>query len=146
MTLLSPARSSNAGLAGRGIRFGLAGAVVTLIYLALTTGLHEGLGVPFQVALVIGFTTAIAAHFTLQRVFVWVHAEGFALPVRQQAVRYLAVAGIQYGATAAATATLPGPLGVRVTFVYLATAVLVTIANFFVLRMGVFHSRTSSVR
>jgi putative flippase GtrA len=117
-----------------------------LLYLAVTAGLHEGLRVPFQVALVIGFATAMSAHFTLQRMFVWVHAEGFALAIRHQAGRYLVVAAVQYCSTAAATALLPGLLGTRVTYVYLATAMLITLVNFLVFRSRVFHPNASFTR
>jgi putative flippase GtrA len=131
----------DAGLASRGVRFALAGGAVTLLYLAVTTGLHEGLGAPFQVALIIGFATAVTTHFVLQRVLVWTHAGGFALTARPQAIRYLGVAAVQYATTAAATALLPSRLGVRVTYVYVATAALITVANFFVFRAFVFHQR-----
>jgi putative flippase GtrA len=131
-------------LAKRGIRFALTGAAVTLLYLLVTTGLHDALGVPFQVALLCGFATAVAAHFTLQRTFVWTHPDGYALSAHHQAGRYLAVAALQYSATAAATALLPGPLGVRVTFIYLATTVIITVVNFLVFRARIFHPRLNS--
>jgi len=133
-----------AALAKRGIRFALTGAAVTLLYLLVTTGLHDALSVPFQVALLCGFATAVAAHFTLQRTFVWTHPDGYALSVHHQAGRYLAVAALQYGATAAATALLPEPIGVRVTFIYLGTTVVITVVNFLVFRARIFHPRLYS--
>jgi len=93
-------RGARARLAGQGVRFALSGGAVALVYIATTTLLAEVIGIPFELALAIGFSLAIATHFTLQRVFVWVHAEGFALPIRRQAMRYLPIAGIQYGLTA----------------------------------------------
>ncbi len=51
-------------------------------------------------------------HFQLQRLFVWVSVDGFALATSRQVRRYLAMAGTQYAFTAAATAVLPGMLGV----------------------------------
>jgi putative flippase GtrA len=126
----------------RGARFALSGGIVTLAYLCVTTGLAELSTVPFQVALAIGFATAIALHFSLQRLFVWRHTAGFALPLRAQLWRYAIVAGAQYAITAASTAVLPGELHVRTTYVYLATAILVTIANFLVLGSRVFHPET----
>ncbi|TML60576.1 MAG: hypothetical protein E6G18_05840 [Actinobacteria bacterium] len=95
-------------LGKRGIRFALAGAAVALLYLLVTTGLHDALSVPFQVALLCGFATAVAAHSTLQRTFVWTHPAGYALSAHHQAGRYLAVAALRYSATAAATALLQG--------------------------------------
>jgi putative flippase GtrA len=123
---------------GRGLRFVFAGSAVTLLYIAVTMVLAE-VGVAFQASLVIGFSSAVAAHFALQRAFVWVDAEGYALPLRDQAGRYLAVAAAQYGATSLATLFLPGVLGIGVTYVYVATAVVITAINFLVLRTQVFH-------
>lgn len=123
----------------RSLRFVIAGGGVALFYLAVTTLLADVVGAPFQLALVVGFTTAVAAHFTLQRVFVWVHTDGFALPVHRQVRRYLVIAVLQYAATALITATLPGPLGVRVTYVYLVSAVAFAAITFLVFRSNVFH-------
>ncbi len=91
-----------------------------------------------------GFATAVAAHFTLQRSFVWTHPAGYALSAHHQAARYLAVAAVQYCATAAAAALLPGPLGVRMTFIYLATTVVITAVNFPVFRARIFRPRLYS--
>lgn len=132
-------RGSGAGLAGQGVRFVASGGAVALVYIATTTFLAQVIGIAFEVALAIGFSLAIATHFTLQRVFVWAHADGFALPVRRQAARYLPMAAIQYGLTAAATAVLPKLLGVRTEVVYLCAAGLLSAVNFFVFRARVFH-------
>jgi putative flippase GtrA len=132
-------RGGRARLAGQGLRFAASGGAVAIVYVATTTLLAEVIGIPFELALAIGFSIAIATHFTLQRVFVWTHADGFALPLRQQALRYLPIAGAQYGLTAAATATLPGALGVRTEVVYLCAAGLLSAVNFFVFRTRVFH-------
>jgi putative flippase GtrA len=133
-------RGPRAHLAGQGLRFAASGGAVALVYVATTTLLAEVIGLPFEVALAIGFSVAIATHFTLQRVFVWAHADGFALPLSQQALRYLPMAGIQYGLTAAATAVLPTLLGVRTEVVYLGAAGLLSVVNFFVFRARVFHA------
>ncbi|HEY2161004.1 MAG TPA: GtrA family protein [Solirubrobacteraceae bacterium] len=126
-------------LAGQGMRFAASGGVVALVYIAATTLLAEVIGIPFEVALAIGFSLAIATHFALQRVFVWAHADGFALPMRRQALRYLPMAGLQYGLTAAATAVLPAALGVPTEVVYLCAAGVLSAVNFFVFRARVFH-------
>lgn len=128
-----------AHLAGQGLRFAASGGAVALVYVATTTLLAEVIGIAFEVSLAIGFALAIATHFALQRVFVWAHADGFALPLRRQALRYLPVAGIQYGLTAAATAVLPEALGVRTEVVYLCAAGILSAVNFFVFRTRVFH-------
>lgn len=128
------------GLAGQGVRFAIAGGAVAIIYLVVTTTLANGLAVPFQLALVLGFGAGMAAHFTLQRVFVWAHRDGFALHLRQQLNRYLVVAAAQYATTAAATHFLPTALGVSVTVVYVTTVIVVTVVNFLIFRARVFHS------
>ncbi len=133
-------RSPESGVIGEGLRFAIAGGTVALIYLTTTTVLHEVFGVPFQLALIIGTLTGLTAHFTLQRVFVWVHHEEFALSVHAQVGRYLVVAAIQYTLTALSTSILPGALDLPVTPVYLATACSLAALNFLVLRGRIFHS------
>jgi putative flippase GtrA len=135
--LASPA----SGRLGQGVRFAIAGGVVTVVYVATTTLLAQVFGVAFQVALVIGYTLGLCVHFTLQRVFVWVHHEEFVLSVHQQAGRYLLLAGLQYATTAAAVAVLPSPLGLSSQVVYLGAVVVVTAANFLIFGSRVFHAR-----
>ena len=77
------------------------------VYLGTTTVLADVAGLPFQAALISGFCVALIVHFTLQRNFVWVHEDEFALPLRHQAGRYLVIAGVQYGVTAVSTLVLP---------------------------------------
>jgi putative flippase GtrA len=133
--LLAPA----SGLPGQGVRYAIAGTVVALVYLSATTFLAVVVGLPFREALPIGFTLQLAVHFTLQRLFVWVHDEQFALPFRRQARRYLTVAGAQLGVTAASTSLLPRVLGLSTEAVYLLTVALLTVANFLLFRNLVFH-------
>jgi putative flippase GtrA len=133
--------SPESGRLGQGVRFAIAGGVVTVVYVATTTVLAQVFGVAFQVALVIGYTLGLCVHFTLQRVFVWVHHEEFVLSVHQQAGRYLLLAGLQYGTTAAAVAVLPSPLGLSSQVVYLGAVVVVTAANFLIFGSRVFHAR-----
>ena len=132
-------RSPDSGLPGQGVRFVTAGGAVAAFYLALTTTLADGFKVPFQIALAVGFCSAVAAHFALQRYFVWVHRSGFALLAHQQVGRYLVVAGAQYGLTAVVTSLLPKELGFPVTPVFLATALILSVLNFLVFRSRVFH-------
>ncbi|HUA75575.1 MAG TPA: GtrA family protein [Solirubrobacteraceae bacterium] len=138
--LLSP----ELGLLGQGFRFALAGGLVSLVYVLTTILLADVAGVPFQVALPLGYAIGLATHFTLQRVFVWVHHEEFALPVHHQVGRYLLVAAVQYGLTAASTSFFPGLLGVSTELVYLATVAILVSANFFVFRYGIFHAKGSA--
>lgn len=138
-------RSPDSGLPGQGARFVIAGGAVTVIYLALTTALADGFDVPFQIALAVGFCCAVAAHFALQRYFVWVQRSGFALLARQQVGRYLVVSGAQYALTAVVTSLLPKELGLPVTPVFLATALIVSVLNFLVFRARVFHAAPRKV-
>lgn len=133
-------RSPDSGLIGQGVRFGIAGGTVALVYLTTTTVLADVVGMPFQAALAIGFCVGILVHFTLQRTFVWVHNEDFALPLRHQAARYLVVAAIQYGLTVASTSLLPPILDVPTEVVYLVTVATIVCVNFLVFRHGIFHT------
>jgi len=134
-------KTPESGLLGQGVRFALVGGTVALIYLTTTTVLAEVVGMPFQAALAIGFCVGLVVHFTLQRTFVWIHHEEFALPLHHQAGRYLAVAAVQYGVTAASTSLFPAALGLPVEIVYLATVAAIVITNFLVFRHGIFHSK-----
>lgn len=133
--LLTPA----SGLVGQGTRYALAGAFVGVVYVLTTTFFAVVVGLPFREALIIGFALQLAVHFTLQRTFVWVHEEEFALPIRHQTRRYLTVAGLQLGLTTLSTSLLPSALGVSAEVVYLLTVALLTIANFLLFRNVVFH-------
>jgi putative flippase GtrA len=133
-------RSPSSGLLGQGVRYGLAGATVAMVYLSTTTVLAEVVGLPFQIALAIGFSVSLVVHFTLQRLFVWIHHEEFALPLHHQAGRYLTVAGAQYGLTIASTSLLPAALGVSAEIVYLVTVAVLASTNFLVFRHGIFQA------
>ena len=128
-------------LFGRGARFALSGCIVTGVYLATTTLLASVIGLPFQIALAIGFCSGLVVHFTLQRVFVWVHSDGFALPFRHQIGRYLLAAGSQYGLTVLSTSLLPPLLGISTEIVYLVTVALATSLSFLVFRRLIFHAK-----
>jgi putative flippase GtrA len=136
-----PLRRDN--LWGQGMRFAIAGVVVAMVYIGITTVLAATTQLPFQVGLAIGWCVAVVVHFTLQRLFVWTHEAGFALPFRHQVGRYLLVAGSQFGVTAIGTAVLPSLLGLSAETIYLAMAAIITVANFLVFRYGVFHSDAS---
>lgn len=133
-------RSPRSGLLGQMLRFGLAGGSVALLYVTVTTVLSQVFGLPFQVALAIGFASGLLLHFTLQRVFVWIHHDEFALGLRNQVGRYLTMAAAQYGVTAASTAVLPSVLGLSEEVVYLMTMVVVTTAGFLLMRFVIFHA------
>jgi putative flippase GtrA len=130
---------------GQGLRFVLAGGTVALLYIVTTLVMAEGLGLPFQIALALGFAAAIVAHFSLQRFFVWVHHQGFALPFRSQVRRYALVAGVQYVTTAAVTASAPRLLGMSSTVVYIVWTPLVSAVTFLIFGRGVFHAEVAEV-
>lgn len=132
-------RSPAWGIAGQGVRYVLSGSFMAVVYVTLTTLLFDVLSLRFQVALATSFVFCFLLNFTLQRVFVWRHYQRFALAPHRQAVRYMAVSAGQYGVTALATSQLPGPLGLPVEAVYLATAIAVAGVNFMVFRGRVFH-------
>ena len=104
-----------------------------------TTLLADVAGLPFPLALFVGACVAVLVHFTLQRVFVWVHSEAFALPLHHQAGRYLLIVGVQYVCTVASTSFLPSVVGVSTEAVYLGTVVIFSVANFLVFRNRIFH-------
>ncbi len=137
-------RISDERLLGRGVRFALTGCIVSAVYLATTTVLASVFGVPFQVALAIGFCTGVAVHFTLQRSFVWVHHGGFALGFRHQAVRYVPAAALQYGLTVTTTSLLPARLGVSTELVYVTTVAVGSLLNFAVFGRLVFHGKSTT--
>jgi putative flippase GtrA len=130
---------TDAALLAQGVRFVISGVVVSAVYITVTTVLSQVSHLRFQVALAIGWSAAVAVHFTLQRTFVWKRQESFALPFGHQVGRYLLVAVSQLGVTAATTTVLPSLLHVSAEAVYLATAACVTLFNFLVFRKGVFH-------
>jgi putative flippase GtrA len=135
--LLTP----EAGLLGQSVRFVVSGCASAAVYLLSTTGLALVAGLPFELALAVGFCVTVAFNFTLQRMFVWVRREGFALPLHRQFGRYLSVALAQYGLTALRVAVLPGVLGLPAEIVYLTSAVALAMVNFLAFRHGVFHAK-----
>ncbi len=137
---------AHSGIAGQGARFALTGGAVTAFYLLATTFLASVAGLPFQLALAIGFGLSLTIHFTLQRVFVWAHHEEFVLPIHHQVARYLLVTGAQYGVTAASVALLPAALGLPTEVVYVGTVALAASANFLLFRNSVFHTAAAGVK
>ncbi len=139
-SLLTP----DSGLLGQGVRYVVNGCTTAGVYLLSTTLLALVAGLPFQVALAVGFCLACAVNFTLHRGFVWMHYEDYALPLHHQFGRYLVVACAVYGLTALSIALLPRALGLPTEVVYLATALLLTPVNFVIYRSGIFHPKRSA--
>jgi len=134
-------RQPHASLFAQGVRFALTGCVVSAVYLLTTSVLALVAGLPFQAALVIGFTAGVAVHFSMQRLFVWTDHEDFALAFPGQVGRYLLASATQYGVTAVSTLIIPSALGLPTVFVYLTTALLMTSLNFLLFRNYIFHSK-----
>lgn len=120
------------------VRYGIAGSTTAGVYFGVTL-LLSSLGIGIQLAIVLGWLCSLCVHFTLQRFFVFRSAEGFHLAIEQQLTRYLATAVVQYAATAALTALLPGALGVDERAVYVMVAIVAAAVVFFILRFKVFH-------
>jgi putative flippase GtrA len=127
-------------LSAQAVRFICSGVVVSAVYITLTTFLAEVMHMQFQIALAIGWCTAISVHFTLQRTFVWGQQAEFALPFGHQMMRYLLMAGSQFALTLAITTLLPSALGVPVEVVYLASTVMLASVSFLVFRNSIFHA------
>jgi putative flippase GtrA len=129
--------------AGPAIRYGIAGATVAGVYLAIPLVLNGVFGVEIQIAIPIAYVLAVSLHFNLQRLFVFRHVESFALSTRQQIGRYVAIGAIQYPTTALATALLPGALGVSERVMFVITTLFISVTFFLVLRGHVFHGHGS---
>lgn len=121
-------------------RYAVVGGVVAGVYVGGTLLLADMLGLAIQLAIVIAYVTAVALHFTLQRLFVFRNREIFALSIGAQLRSYVVIGAIQYALTAAATGWLPGLLEVSDTAVYLGCVVVLSASTFIALRTRVFHA------
>jgi putative flippase GtrA len=130
---------SFARINGQPARFVVAGALTALIYIGGTLLLSGIVGVPIQVSIALAYVSSLAAHFSLQRFFVFRNRDAFALAVHQQAIRYLGGASAQYAFAAVATAVLPSLLGVSSEVAYVLAAVIAAAGSFLFLRRYVFH-------
>lgn len=133
-------RTLDRALVGQGLRYAITGAGVACVYVLTTLFLSNVVGLHFQLALAIGFFTAVTTHFFAHRLFVWGHGTDFALSATGQASRYVPITIAQYAFTALVTSTLPSALGLPTDAVYLVTVVCVTVVTFVLLRTRVFHS------
>lgn len=126
-------------LAGAAVRYGVAGATVGVVYLSIPLLLNTVLGIPIEVVIPIAYLVAVTLHFNLQRHFVFRHVDAFALSVRGQIGRYIAIGAIQYPTTALATAFLPGLLGVDERVMFVIITLSMSGVFFLLLRGHVFH-------
>lgn len=131
--------------AGPTARYGLAGATVAGVYLAIPVGLSTAFGTGIEIAIPIAYVLAVCLHFTLQRRFVFAHVSQFALSGRQQAARYVMVGAIQYPTTALATALLPSLLGISARATFVLVTLIISVIFFLVLRGLVFHRAEETI-
>jgi putative flippase GtrA len=123
----------------QGGRFALAGAAVALLYFTVTTLIRTVADAPWPLAVAVGYLIATSVHFTLQRTLVFRSDSGYALSMRQQAARFVAIVICQYLVTVGAMAVLPDLLDLPSLLVYAGVAVTVTVASFLLLRTRLFH-------
>jgi len=121
------------------LRFAGVGAFIMCLYLGVTAGLSELAGVPFQVAVAVGYFTGVAVHFVLHRIFVFASDDEYALSVGGQLLRFVVLVIGQYAVTAGSVALLPNVLGVDRLYVWLGTVAVVTPVAFVLLRTRLFH-------
>jgi putative flippase GtrA len=125
-------------LLAQGGRFAAVGGLITVLYLAVTTGLRIS-GAPWALAIAAGYVVATSTHFVLHRTVVFRREGGFALTLGQQLPRFVAVVASQYAVTTLAMTVLPDLLGLPELLVFLGVAALVTVASFVLLRTRLFH-------
>jgi len=131
-------------LAGPGIRYGITGVIVGLVYIGLPVVLNGGAGLPVELVIPIAYVLAVTLHFNLQRHFVFRHVAEFALSRRQQIGRYALIGAFQYPTTAIATAVLPKLLGLSQRATYVVVTLAMSLFFFLILRTHIFHPTSDS--
>ena len=95
------------------LRFGLTGAFVFGIYTGGTLLLSGPVGLPIALAIAIAFPVALAINFTMQRHFVFLDHDTFALAARTQLARYTLVTACNYALTTVSSSPFPTPWACR---------------------------------
>jgi putative flippase GtrA len=126
-------------LAGPGLRYGMTGVIVAMVYIGTPVVLNGLAGLPIQAVIPIAYVLAVSLHFTLQRYFVFRHVDEFALTKRQQIGRYISIGAVQYPTTAVATALIPHVIGISARAAYVLVVLTMSFAVFLVLRTHIFH-------
>jgi len=135
----SPASRIDPRLRRQAPRFVAVGASVAIIYAGLTALLAGPFGLPVQAAVAVGYGVGVVANFTLHRSVTFASEDGYDLHIAGQIIRFLALALLQYGVTAAAIAWLPGLLGLPEIVVWGCVVVTFALANFVALRLTAFR-------
>jgi putative flippase GtrA len=120
-------------------RFGINGVFVFLVYTGSTLLMSDLLGIPIVVAIALAYVLAIVVNFTMQRHFVFLDHDTFALPARSQLVRYVGAALCTYGLTALVVSTVPQLIGVSQQVVFVGTVIVVSLLSFTLIRGWIFH-------
>lgn len=126
-------------LTGSGIRYGISGCFVALVYPGIPLALNAGAHVDIQVAIPIAYLLAVTLHFNLQSHFVFRHVEVFALSRRERIGRYVVMGAFQYPTTAIATALLPRILGLSAAATFVVVTLTMSLTIFLLLRTHIFH-------
>lgn len=121
------------------VRFGLTGALAFAIYTGGTLLLSGPLGLPIVLAIGLAFSASVAFNFTMQRHFVFLDRETFALRARTQLGRYIFAATCNYLLTSLIVTVVPDALGVSQQLVFVVTAVVMSLVGFTVVRWWIFH-------
>ncbi len=127
---------------GPPVRYVVAGATVAGVYLATPLVLTSILGFPIEAAIPLAYLSAVCLRTNLQRHFVFRHVPVFALSIRGQAAKYVAIGAIQYPTAATATAVLSGALRVSAQVIFVCMAITMSAAAFLLPRAYVFHAST----
>jgi putative flippase GtrA len=135
-----PGRSTRRALTLQLARFGVTGALVFAVYTGGTLLLSGPLGVPIAIAIAIAYLVGVTLHFLLQRHFVFMDRDAFALPLKSQLTRYVVAGVCQYTITVVAVKTLAPAIGVSQQLVFLAVVVAISLVSFAVLRGAIFHA------
>jgi putative flippase GtrA len=139
-----PARAPHIGYALQLARFGIAGTLVFGVYTGGTLLLSGPLKLPIVVAIAVAYIVGVTLHFLLQRHFVFLDRDVFALPLNAQLTRYVVIGVCQYTVTSVAVTTLPHVLGVSQQLVFVGIVVAISLLSFTLLRSVIFHEPRSS--
>jgi putative flippase GtrA len=110
------------------------------VYTGGTLLLSGPLGVPIALAIAVAYLVGVTLHFLMQRHFVFMDRDAFALPLKSQLARYVVAGVCQYTITVVAVKTLAPALGVSQQLVFLAVVVAISLLSFAVLRGAIFHA------
>ena len=95
------------------MRFGLTGAFVFGVYTGGTLLLSGPLGLPIVLAIGLALLVALAVNFTMQRHFVFLDHDTFALSTRTQLARYPVATACNYAFDESSSSPFPTPSGCR---------------------------------